>query len=214
MSDQVPRVSTGHVSLSVMLKVGFPISRRERLFLAVVCSSSILQLSTTPWLQRLSSTSVDFAGFRDDTDPSCAIAIGGSYIDLNRPLISAVITETTPPSVTPETALIELGILLIELALGEAFEMVANRKTAEEIEAGREDGIAGQTTRRGLGLRLIKSLEHETGVIFSDAVTRCLNCSFAQTTVPSWDDEGFCQEYFTGVVLPVVEGYQQFSPAL
>ena len=211
MSDQVPRVSTGHVSLSAMLRVGFLISRRERLFLAAVCSSSILQLSNTPWLKLLSSTSVDFARFRDDTDLSCPIAIGGSYIDLHRPLISPVITETT---VTPETALIELGILLIELALSEAFEVVANRKTAEEIEAGREDGIAGQTTRRGLGLSLIKILEHETGVTFSDAVTRCLNCSFGQTTVPSWDDEGFCREYFTGVVLPMVEGYQQFSSAL
>ncbi|KAJ4319194.1 hypothetical protein N0V84_006476 [Fusarium piperis] len=156
----------------------FHLPYRDRLQLAVVVSSSILQLLGNPWLpDTLSSYDIFFLKTRD-------------YPMYSRPFLmrsnrAGKGNTTSPPFCNP--ALWSLGVLLIELILGKTLDSL---RTPEEESSLPVDYF---TAHRLLDEVRMASSNYGT------AVTRCLGGELHNNRFcPGSED--FCQEVYSGVV--------------
>ncbi|KAI3322271.1 hypothetical protein HD806DRAFT_501542 [Xylariaceae sp. AK1471] len=166
-----------------------PLRYCDRLYLAVVLSSSILQLHQTPWLpDKLRSEDVVFV--QRENIPLYKHAFvakrvpGRDQSTTGWPMKAA--------SICHNTTVLSLGILLIELILGKPLHGagVSDKSETEFLS----DYVAAQ--------KLLNEVEELGGLNYGSAVRWCLNCHSFRHNL-SLEDEGFRQEVYSSVVAPL-----------
>jgi hypothetical protein len=167
------------------------LSYRDRLRLAVIVSSSMLQLFNTPWLsETLSCGEIFFlkkGGYSqyerasiikrlsEDANTSSRLPVGGQPFELMR-----------------NATLLSLGILLIELKLGKALQSL--RTPPEESVAVLNPTFADYMTAQ----RLLPDI-HRASTNYGSAVQRCIDGDLHQQGV-GLEDEDLRQEVYAGIV--------------
>ncbi|KAI8681050.1 hypothetical protein NCS55_00354800 [Fusarium keratoplasticum] len=152
---------------------------RDRLHLAVVASSSILQLHGNPWLpDTLTSSDIFFLKKQDYPIYSRPFLLRNNSASAGKG------KETSPPFCNP--ALWSLGVLLIELILGRTLASFRPQEKSGPL-------IDYSTAHRLLGEIRMASSNYGT------AVTRCLGGELHNNSYCS-GSEDFCQEVYSGVI--------------
>lgn len=162
---------TGHKPRVVIISLRDIISRdiqkftrRDKVHLAVILASSILQLEQTPWLR-------DVWGKDDIMFTECPE--GPHY---NYPFVKGVAGTETPTRGEEEDSiqrgrdrvLSALGLLLIEVCLGQPLQNLA-----PEYESS-SDTIIGLGPNKGTILQLLQKVSEEGGDLYYRAVESCL----------------------------------------
>ncbi|OJD33126.1 uncharacterized protein BKCO1_3300010 [Diplodia corticola] len=187
------------------------LSTGHRLRLAVLLSTNLLQLHRTPWLTETW-----------DHNDITFLASTGSADDFRDPFISRTpptprdhitdngrVPTARPPPLNPGTVLnrplFALGILLIELCLGQPFDELRTRAghaLMPVASAAPSDFVVAD--------RLLDDVTAESGDRYADAVRRCVRCTF-DTRKFDLEDEGFRRAVYEGVVAPLEENLLDFN---
>ncbi|KAF4965696.1 hypothetical protein FSARC_6536 [Fusarium sarcochroum] len=165
----------------------------EKLQLALAIASSVLQLSKTPWLPEvLTRRNVHFFS-RDNsysyTDPFLLRTFPANPLKF----LKATPTTSRPGSMSlSNPTLFALGILLLEIILGEPFEQL--RSSDEKVIEGDDDGIIRDS------IAAHKLLEEKVALknpVYQAVVQRCIDC----TESNGLDEDNFRQEVYNDVVM-------------
>lgn len=182
------------------------LSRRDRLYLAFILASTVLQLHTTPWLNERWGKS-DILFLRQ---------LGGSRSPLteqpyiSKPFASSVITRpscknkalcSTGPMIRNKS-IFDLGILLIELCFNKSLEQL---REPEDLNNGKPNAYTDFSTAN----RLIQSVYNEAGNRYGDAVRRCIRCDFDQRE-ETFESNEFRQAVYHRVVAPLEDDLRDF----
>ena len=166
--------------------------RLQRATLSFKLVSSVLQLCSTPWLAGTWNKATVFFHKRMESTPL--------WFDQDRPFISHRFRTTGNPckneTWTAKRTLPELGIMLIEIECKLSFEEFANRRSLYFTDSyGSRLDVAD--------IWFNETFEDMTPW-YSDAVKRCLECSFATTSAAhTWDDAEFRKAVCEYVVKPL-----------
>ncbi|OBS29521.1 hypothetical protein FPOA_03458 [Fusarium poae] len=165
------------------------ISLAEKVQLALAIASSVLQLSKTPWLpEALTRKNIHF--FRRDETLSYKYPFLLQSFPA-RPLQLSN-TTTTPgcPSLNNPT-LFALGILLLEIILGQSFEQL--RSPDEKPVYGDYNGVI----RNSIAAHKLLERVALINTAYQAVVQRCIDC----TETRGLDEDGFRQEVYNDIVL-------------
>ncbi|KAL6922340.1 hypothetical protein FSST1_006366 [Fusarium sambucinum] len=165
------------------------ISLAEKVRLALAIASSVLQLSKTPWLpEALTRRNVHF--FRRDENFSYDYPfLLRSFPARPLPLPNTTTTSGCPSLNNP--TLFALGILLLEIILGQSFEQLRSpdeRPIYGDYNGGIRDSIAAHKLLERVAL---------INTAYQAVVQRCIDC----TETRGLDEDGFRQEVYNDVVL-------------
>ena len=181
-----------------------PLSRNNRLQIAVTLASSILQLHGTSWLEpQWSSKDILFHEKNNQTDnPSCACPYIARKIYVTNDNAADPVDSLSLRDCVPRIeALYALGLTLIELCFG---------KTLAEMQAP-EDGRSNESmTKMATAYRLSDSVYYEMGASYGDAVRRCLYQPFDMRDM-SLDNEDLQQKVFDEIVTPLNNDWLNFN---
>ena len=166
----------------------------QRMTLAFILASSLLQLYATPWLTMFWTKEV--ICFRLTT------LSGSSGFDADRPFVKYTFPSSPiPPPVSALNAkrpLLELGIVLLEIWHKATFDAYA---AEEDLRIDDSYGRRYEAARQWLD-----DTQQDILPFYLDAVTRCIECSFSTTsTFPNWDDINFRKSFCEGVAKPLWE---------
>lgn len=176
--------------------------------LAVPLASWMLRLHSTPWL-------MSTWGKSDITliQQNGKVLAEHAFITQSlkpRPLASSTNNSPTPRSILASTVirnptLFALGIILIELCMGQAIEEI--HRTDELNTDGTKDELSDFTT----AVRLIETREiHDRfGSRWNDVVRRCVYCDLDQTKT-SFDNQAFLAAVHNNIVAELEEDFRQF----
>ena len=167
------------------------LTRKERLKLALTLASSVLQLHKTPWLNERWGKS-DILFLEGNNGPY----ISRTFLPMGAVPAQDVTTQTKPIPLVRNETIFALGVILIELCLGQALE------TMREPEDLGDDGLPNSLTDYMTARRLVSEVYDEGGGRYGDAVRRCIHCEFDQRNA-SLDVEAFRQSFFQGVIQPL-----------
>ncbi|KAI4120030.1 MAG: hypothetical protein LQ338_007210 [Usnochroma carphineum] len=198
-------------SLDSLLKVShnqfsnFYLSRRDRLRIAAILASSVLQLDTTSWLRpRLRSAHIVFISQDSTTDFSQPYL--SSRICADSRATSA--EELTPKEAADETAylihndsLFGLGTTLIELAFGKP---LAEMQHPQDVQS--DDTLTSIKTAN----RLLDLVYNESGGRYGDVVRRCLHCSF-DVKDKTFENDKFQEAVLDSIVTPLMQDLEAFE---
>ncbi|KXH36708.1 hypothetical protein CSIM01_03102 [Colletotrichum simmondsii] len=162
----------------------------EKLHIAVMISSSFLQLHQTPWLPNvLTSQDVFFITGGSQSHPDYTQAFIKREFSKRDSEDGSM--KCGPPGVD-RTAIISLGILLLELSLGDTLGNLRHQY---------------ETSDTSVAARLLneKPLDHMDGGYYRSAVRRCIGANFSQLKL-DLDDENFRQVVYEKVVAPLEAG--------
>ncbi|KAL8952124.1 MAG: hypothetical protein Q9222_001936 [Ikaeria aurantiellina] len=179
------------------------LSRKNRLHIAVILASSVLQLDGTTWLKSgWSSNDILFHskdGPLSNASPylswqKCSITEGSCSLDsfhVGNYMIRSDI-------------LLALGLTLVELCFGRTLAGLYRSDDWEDTE---------KATRLKTAIRLHKRVYDEMGIAYGDVVRRCLFQSFDVREL-SLDIEEVQQMVFDTVVTPLAEDLKNFNGEL
>ena len=178
-----------------------PLSWAERLEIALTVASSILQLQQTPWL-RDDWTKEDLSLCKDCTDETKQyVLVSRAFSATERPdSRRAAMVFGLPRNKT----LFALGVFLIELCFGKAFESL--RSPQDPLDA---NGHANILTDLSAADRLTKHIYGEVGDRYGDVVRRCIHCDFNRRSV-NLEDDDFRQAVYEGVIVPLQANAREF----
>ncbi|RGP65705.1 hypothetical protein FLONG3_9098 [Fusarium longipes] len=165
------------------------ISLAEKVQLALAIASSVLQLSKTPWLpDTLTSKNVHFFS-RDD-------GFSYRYPFLLRSFPAGTLelpnaTSTSGWGSLNNPTLFALGILLLEIILGQSFEQL--RPWDEKPIYGDHNGVI----RNSIAAHKVLQRVALINTAYQAVVQRCIDC----TETRGLDEDGFRQEVYNEVVL-------------
>ncbi|KAL8791112.1 MAG: hypothetical protein Q9195_006056 [Heterodermia aff. obscurata] len=189
-SDKLP-LARGNLSLSWA----------ERLEIALTVASSILQLQQTPWL-RDDWTKEDLSLCKDCTDET------KQHVLVSKAFPATDLTDSSRAAkvfgLPRNKTLFALGIFLIELCLGEAFESL--RSPQDPLDA---NGHTNILTDLSAADRLTKHIYGEVGDRYGDVVRRCIHCDFNQRSI-NLEDDNFRQAVYEGVITPLQANAREF----
>ncbi|RPA74560.1 hypothetical protein BJ508DRAFT_418574 [Ascobolus immersus RN42] len=188
------------------------LSRRKRLAFAARISCSLLQLHSSPWINesRWSARTV-FVGLDQDGKE----VVSGPYLSqpFSQNLLNAGIEDSSGRILLPTTqswpkispVLLTLGVLLLELAMGNPIEQLA---------ANQSDITSNPLSLHVLWRAAIEVLKSEQfGEAISDtyykATQKCIDSSFTADSF-HFSDEAFQLEYCRDVVAPIMNEYCTF----
>jgi hypothetical protein len=173
--------------------------QQDRLKLAIILASSVLQLHETPWLEqngeKVASFFINRPGER-------------SY---GHPFVSQHPNEASTPTLAHQMScvirnqtLYALGVALVELYYRKPIVDLY-----QETDGPRNTGNAffDLMTEFRTADRLAESLLIEAGARYSDAVRRCIRCDFDQRA-SSLNDTKFQRAVDHGVVVQLRENYE------
>lgn len=172
-------------------------SRQERFTIAATLASSLLQLHSTPWLHdRWTKTDImlnhDESLGRIIPDP----LLRAEFRSTNA--TSATTNSSSPQTFNTKAALSGLGIMLLELCFGKPIEDHPSREQYLRPDQ-KPNAFTDITTARVWHEEVLGEVGYEV----SDAIRRCLDCSFGPK--PNLEDKEFQEAVFDGVVLPLQE---------
>lgn len=181
---------------------GSLLSRADRLSLALTIASSVLQLYRTPWLREnwdKHDILINDAGKGSYREQAY---VSGSF---TTPSAEHVTQQKTTFSIVRNETLFALGIVLIELCLGQALESM--RSPEDPLDATQKPNVL---TNLSTSERLLESVYLEAGKRYGDAVRRCIYCEFDQRRT-TLDDDDFRQAVYDGVVAPLEDDMKDFN---
>ena len=171
-----------------------PLDRRGRWTLAISIASGVIQMCNTPWLRddwNRSDILVDTLGLRNSFSKVYLSTDSTTRIDLQtyqRELLLSVVQNEV---------LFTLGLILVELCLGQ---------TLEDMRISQNPPAAPTfLTYWGIAKARMGDVYNEGGALYRDVVYRCIFCKF-DTSQPSFEHEAFRQAAWNGVVRPLEEG--------
>lgn len=200
---------TTQLSLDMILSspqaiMGRNLYRLDVLRLAIVLTTSFLQLHKTPWI--CDAWKINDIYFLEG--PADGFLEKPFVI---RSCISADQSSSQPATDPDELAtstgirnrpLFELGIMLIELCLKAPFEVLRMRYKP----AGSSNSGAGDSDF-AIANRLVDEVYMES-LRYGDAVWRCIWCDFGPRQKTSLEDEGFLRAVYDGVVSVLEEDFR------
>lgn len=191
------------------------LSKRQRLEIAVILASSILQLHQSPWLSEIWSKSDIYFFFSGLNRDKCPL-IDHAYVSRKfQSLGSTDNLQNTPEFKNQdsldcwivEKTLFALGIVLIELCLNRPLEdlssTIANKAVAEPRSL-----IGDYQT----ALSNMDAVFDEGGEQYAYVVQRCLKCEFGLLDREKHlDSDYFKGLVYEGVIVPLKENLRQFD---
>ncbi|KAL8776139.1 MAG: hypothetical protein Q9213_008379 [Squamulea squamosa] len=180
------------------------LSRQERLQIAVVLASSVLQLDGTSWLKNSWSSS-DIYFYSEDRQPSKAAELSRSPYLSWQPCCG----DTSPPverflsnnHMIRNDTLLALGLVLVELCFG---------RTLVELRKPEDSGNDETATKLQTATRLRDRVDREMGPQYGDVVRRCLDQPFDVREM-SLDLEEVQQKVLEDIVAPLVKDLESFN---
>lgn len=187
---------------------GFSLSRRDRLYIAVILASSVLQLDGTFWLKRQwRSGDILFLPLEDRRASAPRFDFAHPYVswkvsseDVDTALIADASRITIAHRI-PSEVLFVLGITLTELCFG---QNIYNMRIEEDID--KTEIITNFNTAS----RLIDYVYNESGSRYGDVVRRCLKCP-PDVRDASLDNEEFQEAVFESIVTPLRQDFEDFN---
>lgn len=182
----------------------FPFYERDRLRLAIILTTSLLRLHSTPWLQDMWTTSdILFRPLNDDLDEEAVLQ---PYVAQTFPSTTAAMRSKAPPMVR-NASLYALGKVLIQLI--ESRPLV-DEKHLNQIASG---GIVDPELELATGLE--PTIFRKAGKTWADVVRRCLYCEFdLDTTSARLDNDEFLLRVHALVLNPLAEALERMGEAL
>jgi hypothetical protein len=180
---------------------------KERLQLALIFASTMLQLHTTPWLsERWGKSDILFLRQLEGTraplieQPYISKAFRSSK---TLPSTCAILGKSPSTSIIRNKSVFDLGVLLIELCFNKSLEQI---QTPDDLD---DDGKVNSYTSLATANRLIPKVYDEAGIRYGDAVRRCIRCDFDQREETFESDE-FRQAVYQRVVVPLEDDLRDF----
>jgi hypothetical protein len=177
---------------------------RDKYELAVILATSILQLHSTPWLDRNNwKEHIRFVRAKGKKSPfayiqkrfDAHVQTAASAQRARRGSFSSPIRNET---------IFALGITLIELSLGRTLRYF---ETADDLGP---DGQPNFLTDLSIAQRLVmEEVSQKEGERYANTVNRCINCIFDGID-PSLEDEQFRQAFYQSAVVPLKEVRDDF----
>lgn len=159
---------------------------KKRIELAVMISSSMLQLHATPWCKRLRSDSILF-----EQDAQ-------GHIDVDRPFVACKLASArgvlSGRTHCGQTELLDLGVLILELWHGEAIQDFADRM-GETLEENLD-------SRRRMARSWLQDTEGDMVTPVYEAALRCIECRFDAIKIDLLDHK-LSQVILAGVIEPL-----------
>lgn len=180
------------------------LSRKERLQIAVVLASSVLQLDGTSWLKTCWSSS-DIYFQTEESGPGRPAQPSGFPCLSWQPCCY----DTLPPvesfrlhnHMIRNDTLLALGLVLVELCFGRTLTEMRKPEDLESKET---------LTKLRTATRLYPCVYTEMGPLYGDVVRRCLFQTFDVREL-SLDSEEVQQKVLDDVVAPLVEDLTSFN---
>lgn len=207
LTEMLPQ-NTEQWSVSTLRKAlrrGRRFPKRDRVRLAVVLASSVLQLHETPWLD--DDWGIDNIYFVERP----------GFAAYEQPFVSRGLDSRSsgPRTAIPKhlermirnQPLFALGVALIELWYGES---LSELHEDEDGPQNSPDPQSGFLTKFNTADRLADELADDAGTKYSDAVRRCIRCDFS-LRVNKLEDVQFQRAVFHGVVAKLKESYDFMS---
>ncbi|PNP60861.1 hypothetical protein FNYG_14390 [Fusarium nygamai] len=164
------------------------LSEQDRLKLAVVISSNLLQLHGSPWMPKV-IRSQDIYLIQSDDDPIC----DRFFVMQTLPnKAGPCIEENTALSSMRNQTLFYLGVLLIELAFSKSFELL--RSERDRSSTGSQFFTDYRTAKR-----LVDQVKSFIGPNYGSAVSRCIDGEFHGRGV-GLEDQDLSHDVYAGVV--------------
>ena len=182
----------------------FPFFERDRLQLAIILSSSLLQLHSTPWLQDLWTT-------KDIVFRLCCGDLDGEAVV--QPYVSQTFPGATsyeprhPPPMVRNAALYALGKVLIQLV--ENKPLINDEGSTVTLAGGSSD------PEQESAARLERTIYRKAGRTWADVIRRCLYCDFGtDTDNAALDNDEFTRCVYSQVVYPLTEALKNLGDPL
>ncbi|KAF4632645.1 hypothetical protein G7Y89_g5493 [Cudoniella acicularis] len=176
------------------------ITPKDRYELALLLSSTLLQLHNTPWLND-NWTRDDIYLLQGWSEKSLAKNIYVSKT-FSPPQTNAAMQTDPDLPLLRNVSVFNLGLALLELTFGHPIEYY-------ETEADLRNGVWTVMTNRLIAERLIGKIETYEGKRYSDVVYRCVYCDFG-SRVTSFENDEFRQNFYAGVVQPLAQILDDF----
>lgn len=194
------------VSLSQTLKTSATLPLKPRMQLSLRLASSLLQLLRTPWLTQAWCKHTVFFLPPENLSGPTSHAKQTAQVDLNRPLVVCGFSGKFPvvPPTEPKAALLELGILLLEIWHGMTLE---SRFGLDE---------SGSQSMKYYE-RLVKALEwQDDGTnpmlgLYGQAVSQCLTGNnLSAGKLVDWEDPKLWSSICSDIIEPLAKLCKNF----
>ncbi|KAF6228583.1 hypothetical protein HO173_011818 [Letharia columbiana] len=212
--DDRVRQGTDPKSLEYLLHVskqrdpGFSLSRRDRLYIAVILASSVLQLDGTLWLKKQwRSGDILFLPLEDRKSSAPKVDFAHPYVSWKvspEDVDTALIADPTRSNFAhriPSEILFVLGITLTELCFGQNIYEMRIQEDVDTTEV---------MTNFNTASRLIDYVYSESGSRYGDVVRRCLKCP-PDVRDASLDNAEFQDAVFDSIVTPLRQDFEDFN---
>lgn len=196
LARQLQEEPNDAISLKEILQAeGTPLPWKFRMLLALRLASSLLQLLQTHWLDRAWSKDVVFFLVRP----------GAQTQDfLNRPFVRCTFDgmRTASRSIEPKVALLELGILLLEIW----------HKTTLEARFGLEKAPTAYYDRMARAVEWLDDVDEPLPDLYDKAVAHCLRVNISgDTRFLDWEDTKLWSVICGDIIAPLAKICKQWS---
>lgn len=174
---------------------GSPLSRRQRFYIAMLLSVSVLQLHSTPWFgQSWDKKKILLLCNEDD---GSVPAVSHIYMVPDEEVSARRSTDSTK-------IIFALGVMLLELCFGKRLEDYPSWGTYLGAD-GKPNEHTGLATARDWQSKVLP----EAGPEYAEAIRKCLLCAFA-TQSTNLGDTDMMNAFYNGVV-KTVQDYWRFG---
>lgn len=177
------------------------LSRKDRLQIAVILASSVLQLDGTSWLKGGWSSVDIFFHYKIGQISEHTYPYLAWQRCCNTDVASSFELLSVSNYMIRSDVLLALGLTLVELCWGRT---LANMRKPEEVDANET------ASRLKTAIRLRHGVYDEMGILYGDVVRRCLLQSFDVREL-SLDIEEVQQMVLDDVVTPLVDDLNNFN---
>lgn len=178
------------------------LSRAERLFIALTVATAVLELHHTPWLRERWTLDDILIHINSGEDLRDRVYVSK---DFPEPFDFQLAKQDEDHPGVRNVTLFALGIVLIELCLGQTLESMRNQYDPLE-----SNGRVNIVTQWATANRMMLKVAGEAGNRYGDAVRRCLYCEFDQSDTNLHNDR-FREAVYQGVVVPLKEIFKEFN---
>ena len=183
-------------------------SNRTKTQLAFTLGSTILQLHSTPWLDKWNKQ--DILYFPEPGSDMVQQAPVQPYIsrrfssNMSRDGATVASSARAAPGFAPNETLFTLGVILIEIAYNKTIEALAEPSEKAQMAA---------VTQYVTAMRIRKEIGQKMGLQYQRAVDGCLMCQFGvQGLIADLKRVDFQRQFLEHVITPLEESMLVFSP--
>jgi hypothetical protein len=165
-------------------------------------ASAVLQLHNTPWLRERWILDDILVHVNNAHDPRRRVYVSKSFPE---PFDFQLIRKDEDHPGVRNTTLFALGIVLIELCLGQTLESMRNEHDPLD-NMGRVNIVTEWATAK----RTMSKVVAEAGNRYGDAVRRCIYCGFDSRDT-NLNNDRFREAVYQGVVAPLGDIFNDFD---